>query len=107
MQRVEEVVKERLTGDGLSVEVLCNELNVSRSTLYNRLKEITGEAPADYLRRRRMDESARLLLTRQYNVAEVSDRLGFSDPKYFTEVFKRYFGLTPTQYIRQNLGASE
>jgi AraC-like DNA-binding protein len=92
-----------LQGNALSVDKLCNELGISRTTLYTRLKEITGEAPADYIRRLRLDESARLLLTREYTVAEVADMMGFSDPKYFTEVFKRYFGVPPTQYVKQHL----
>jgi AraC-like DNA-binding protein len=103
MARVKEVVDRHLHGNSLNVDRLCHELGISRTTLYHRLKEITGEAPADYLRRLRLDESARLLLTRQYNVAEVADMMGFSDPKYFTEVFKRYFGVAPTQYVRQHL----
>jgi AraC-like DNA-binding protein len=105
IRRVSEVVQNNLRGNGLNVDRLCNELGISRTTLYHRLKEITGEAPADYIRRLRLDESARLLLTREYTVAEVSDMMGFSDPKYFTEVFKRYFNATPTQYIKQRMQA--
>jgi AraC-like DNA-binding protein len=103
IRRVSEVVQHNLQGNALSVDKLCNELGISRTTLYTRLKEITGEAPADYIRRLRLDESARLLLTREYTVAEVADMMGFSDPKYFTEVFKRYFGVPPTQYVKQHL----
>jgi ligand-binding sensor domain-containing protein/AraC-like DNA-binding protein len=105
VRRVAEVVQRNLRSGGFNVDLLCNELGISRTTLYHRLKSLTGEAPADYIRRLRLDESARLLLTREYNVAEVADMMGFSDPKYFTEVFKRYYGTTPTQYVKQHLRA--
>jgi AraC-like DNA-binding protein len=103
MRRVADVVEQNLHGSGLSVDALCSELGISRTTLYHRLKSITGEAPADYIRRIRLDESARLLLTHRYTIAEVSDMMGFNDPKYFTDVFKRYYGTTPSQYIKQHL----
>ena len=74
-------------------------MNMSRSSFYNRIKEITGHAPADHVRSVRLNKALILLMSRKYTVAEVADMTGFSDPKYFRIVFKKRFGDSPTKYI--------
>lgn len=101
MQQIDEIIHQNL-GNDFNVDVLCAKMGMSRTSLYTRIKEITNVAPADYIRAIRMKEAARLLRTRQYSVSEISDRLGISDPKYFTDVFKKYYGMTPTAYINQH-----
>lgn len=55
--------------------------------------------PADYVRNVRLNRALVLLMSRKYTVAEVADMTGFSDPKYFGIVFKKYYGGSPTKYI--------
>ena len=50
----------------------------------------------------RMNEAAILLKSKKYTVSEVSDMLGFGDPKYFTDSFKKYFDVPPSVYMKQN-----
>ena len=48
-----------------------------------------------------MNEAAYLLKTKKLSVAEVSDKLGYGDPKYFTDTFKKHYGVTPSAFIKQ------
>ena len=100
MQRVTQIIKEEL-GNDLTVDVLCGRMNMSRTSFYNKLKALTGIAPNDFIRNIRMQEAALLLKTRRYTVAEVSDRMGFADPKYFTDTFKKFYGMPPSTYMKQ------
>lgn len=49
-----------------------------------------------------MNEASILLKSKRYTVSEVSDMMGFSDPKYFTDTFKKYYGVPPNTYMKQN-----
>ena len=74
---------------------------MSRSSFYNKIKVLTGISPSDFVRQIRMNEAALLLKSRKYTVAEVSDKLGYGDPKYFTDTFKKHYGVTPSAYMKQ------
>lgn len=100
MQRVTRIIREEL-GKDLTVDVLCSRMNMSRTSFYNKLKALTGVAPNDFIRNIRMQEAALLLKTKKYTVAEVSDRMGFADPKYFTDTFKKFYGMPPSTYMKQ------
>ena len=89
----------RMTDSGFKIGELSDCMNMSRSSFYNKIKEITGHAPADYVRNVRLNRALVLLMSRKYTVAEVADMTGFSDPKYFGIVFKKYYGGSPTKYI--------
>lgn len=100
IQKITLLVKEGLSKD-LTVDTLCSQVNMSRTSFYNKLKALTGIAPADFIRNIRMQEAAILLKSKRYNVAEVSDMMGFADPKYFTDTFKKFYGVPPSVYMKQ------
>ena len=97
IQHVTAFIKENLSGD-LTVDTLCAEMNMSRTGFYNKMKALTGIPPNEFIRNIRMQEAAALLKSRQYTVAEVSDRMGFADPKYFADTFKKFYGVPPSVY---------
>lgn len=101
MQRVTELVKQHL-GKDLTIDILCAEVNMSRTSFYNKIKALTGIAPNDFIRNIRMKEAALLLQSQRYTVSEVSDKMGFADPKYFTDTFKKFYGVPPSVYMKQN-----
>lgn len=103
IKKVTVLIKEGL-GKGLNVDTLCAAVNMSRTSFYNKIKALTGEAPADLIRKIRMQEAAILLKSQKYTVSEVSDMLGFADPKYFTDTFKKYYGVPPRDYMKANNG---
>ena len=87
-------------GKDFNVDDLCLEMGMSRSSLYNKMKALTDHSPSDFIRQVRMKEAATLLKSKKHTVAEVSDMMGFSDPKYFTETFKKHYGMTPSAYMK-------
>lgn len=95
MQKVTVLVKENL-GKDLTVDTLCAGMNMSRTSFYNKIKALTGMAPNDFIRNIRMQEAAALLKSQRYTVAEVADMMGFADPKYFTDTFKKFYGVPPS-----------
>lgn len=64
-----------------------------------KLKALTGYAPADYIRLIRLQHAAQLLKQGEYTITEIADKVGFSDAKYFREVFKKYYGVSPSKYV--------
>ena len=97
MQKVTVLVKENL-GKDLTVDTLCAGMNMSRTSFYNKIKALTGMVPNDFIRNIRMQEAAALLKSQRYTVAEVADMMGFADPKYFTDTFKKFYGVPPSIY---------
>lgn len=101
IQKVTELVKEGL-GKNFNVDTLCASVNMSRTSFYNKIKALTGIAPAEFIRNIRMQEAALMLKSQRYTVAEVSDKMGFADPKYFTDTFKKFYGVPPSTYMKKN-----
>ena len=100
LQKATELVKQHLDNE-FNIDSLCAKMHMSRSSLYNKIKALTGHSPSDFIRQIRMDEAVHLLKSNQYSIAEISDRLGFGDPKYFTDIFKKHFGVTPSAYLKK------
>lgn len=100
LMKVTDIVKRHLDHE-FNVDTLCGKLNMSRSSFYSKIRALTGHSPGDFVRQVRMNEAAVLLRSRKYTVAEVSDHLGYSDPKYFTDTFKKHYGITPSAYMKQ------
>lgn len=101
MHKVTALVKEKLSTE-LNVDILCAAMNMSRTSFYNKMKALTGIPPADFIRNIRMQEAAILLKSRKYSVTEVADMVGVADPKYFTDIFKKFYGVPPSTYMKQN-----
>jgi AraC-like DNA-binding protein len=84
---------------------MCEVLKVSSSTLSHRFKELTGEAPASWIRKRRMT-IARRMLQQGMSVVEVSERLGFANPFHFSRAFKAAIGVPPSNIATERLDAA-
>lgn len=94
---VTRIVLEHLDQPGFSIDDLCREMGMSRTYLYMRLKAFTGESPQDFIRFIRLEKAA-VMLRNGEPVARVSEAVGFDNPKYFSTVFKKYFGVSPSKY---------
>ena len=101
LQRVYDLVKMNLDKPEFNLDSVCEDLTMSRSLLYKKIKVLTGLSPVEYIRSLRMSEAARLLKTQQYKVFEVVYMVGFSDLKYFRQCFIKEFGYPPSQLIEK------
>ena len=100
MSEMKEVIEAHIDDCEFTVDTLAYELRVSRTTLYNKIKGLTGENPSDLIRTCRINHAKALLREHRYTVAEVTDRVGFADQKYFREIFKKVVGMTPSEYAK-------
>ena len=91
-------VERNLDNASLSVEMMSDEVGMSRVHLYKRLLSITGNTPSEFIRIIRLKHAARLLREGQLNVSEVAYRVGFNMPRNFSKYFKEYYGVGPSQY---------
>jgi DNA-binding response OmpR family regulator len=91
------LVEKYLDEPSFSINDFCLGMAMSRSSLFNKLKALTGQAPNDFIRTIRLNKAKELLLSKQYNVFEVSIMTGFSDTKYFSTTFKKQFGISPSK----------
>ena len=71
---------------------------MSRGTFYNRILEITGMSPIEFIRSYKLDRAATLLTESDYTVTEISYKAGFATPHYFTKMFKAKFNMLPSEY---------
>ena len=100
ISNAKKIVDENINNPEFSVDVLCESSGMSRTSFYSKLKALTGQAPADFVRNIRLKHAAELLKEGKYSVTEVAERTGFCDGKYFREVFKKYFNVSPSQYAK-------
>lgn len=82
----------------LSVDQVAEAMGYRRSFFFKKVKALTGQTPADYIKTLRMNRAAELLRSETITVAEVCYQVGISDPHYFTKVFKQKFGISPKRY---------
>ncbi len=95
-------IEERIADPLLSVEELGREIGLSRSSLYKKIKSMTGYVPNEFIRVIRLKNAAKLLNTKEYNISEVGYMVGFSSHSYFSKCFHQQFKVTPTEFSEQN-----
>jgi signal transduction histidine kinase/ligand-binding sensor domain-containing protein/AraC-like DNA-binding protein len=94
-----EVVLNNIDNPTFSIDKFAAELGVSRSSLFTKIKEVTGQTPNDFIIETRLKKSALLLdENKNESVSNIAFAVGFNDPSYFIRLFKAYFGVTPGQY---------
>ena len=94
-ERMRQIVDDHLTDPNLTVEFLSDQLHLSRTQIFRRVKSITGKGPLDFIRERRLEQADKLLRTTDMTVQQVALELCFSSPSYFSKCYKDYFGHLP------------
>lgn len=87
-----------LSDENLSVDTLAESMGYARTNFYKKIKEATGCTPNEYIRMFRMNRAVELLQEGKLTVSEISYQVGFTDPNYFSKVFKSFYGVTPSKY---------
>jgi DNA-binding response OmpR family regulator/anti-sigma regulatory factor (Ser/Thr protein kinase) len=98
------IIEEHLSQIDLDVNMLAYKLNMSKSSLYRKIKSMTDLSPRDFIRNIRLKHACIILKDKSINVSEVAYSVGFSDPKYFTACFKSEFNITPRDYQKSVQG---
>jgi signal transduction histidine kinase/DNA-binding response OmpR family regulator len=98
LQRAIDIISKHISDTNFGVEVLAENLAVSRSLLLKKTEALFGETPNDLIRRIRLNKAARLIEKEFGNISEIALEVGFNNPSYFADCFKKQFGVTPSHY---------
>ncbi|MCD8292851.1 MAG: response regulator [Prevotellaceae bacterium] len=104
LERIVKIVNEHLGDPSLTVEMIADEVGLSRVHLHRKMKELTNQTTRSFIRNVRLQQAAKLLLSgrgKQY-VSEVAERVGFGNVISFSSAFKDHFGVSPTEYAAQH-----
>ncbi|MDE6572208.1 MAG: response regulator [Duncaniella sp.] len=100
VERAISIVEDHMDDTDFSVEILSQELALSRGYLYKKLMTITGKGPAEFIRTIRLKRARQLLAESQMQIAEVAYKCGFNSPKRFAQNFRNEFGMLPSEFLK-------
>ncbi|MDR0939989.1 MAG: response regulator [Mediterranea sp.] len=100
LEKISALVEERISSERVDVAFLSDRLCMSGSTLYRKIKALTGLSTNEYVRKLKMRHAERLLLEGRYQVSEVAFKVGFNSVVYFRQCFKEEFGVLPSDYLK-------
>lgn len=101
MNKVQMILEKNLSAERYTVDMLSAEIGMSRTGFYNKMKDIIGEPPMDYIHAFKMNKARTLLITQQYNITEIATMIGYCDAKYFGKRFKEFYHVSPTRYVKE------
>lgn len=101
IEKVNEIIEKELANPSVKADDLANLMGYGRTIFFNKMKEVTGYSPKEYLNRIRITKAAYLISSTDLTFSEISLRVGINDPLYFSRIFKSVYGCTPTQWRKR------
>lgn len=98
LRKAIDIVSANMGDEDFDVDQFAREMAMSRATLYRKLKALTGQPPSPFIRSMRLKRAAQLLSKGGLSVSEVLDHVGILDLSYFSRIFKKEFGVSPSHY---------
>jgi ligand-binding sensor domain-containing protein/AraC-like DNA-binding protein/signal transduction histidine kinase len=98
LKKFEQILVQNLANTSFSVENIAMQMNLSRTQLFRKIKQIHAMSPKEYLNKMRMQTAGELLKAGDAKIVEVAYAVGFSDPSYFTKCFIKFYGVSPSEY---------
>lgn len=102
LDRIMSVINKNLNNTELNVEMIANEVGISRVHLYRKMKELTNQTPHDFIRNVRLKQTACLFTKGHQNISEVMYACGFSNLTSFSTAFKNFYGMSPREYMKRH-----
>jgi signal transduction histidine kinase/DNA-binding response OmpR family regulator len=101
LTRVLEIVEKNVSNENFSAEDFAENVGMSKTHLNRKLNALTDTSANEFIRTYRLKKAAQLLLGRSGNISEIAYEVGFSNPSYFAESFKKLFGYSPSEYLQK------
>lgn len=101
LQKLHDYVAHNYERQDFAVSDLCEEMGLSRSQLYRKVKALLGQSITDYILEIRLKKAEVLLHKKELSIADIAYQIGYSSPDYFATVFKNRYNLTPSQFRKQ------
>lgn len=99
LKKVSNFVLDNIIDSELSVEVLGDKMNLSRSQLYRKIKSLTGHTATEFIRIIRLEQAKKLITISKLPINEVCYKVGFATPSYFSKCYKEHFGKLPSEEL--------
>jgi len=100
LEKLQQLIDEQLNNPNLDVEHLADHMNMSRPTLYRKIKSISNLSPNELINIARLKKAAELLNEGMLRIYEISEQVGYSSQTHFGRNFSKQFGMSPTEYIQ-------
>jgi AraC-like DNA-binding protein len=100
LANIMKAINDHLDDENLTMDLIASEVGLSRVHLHRKMKDLTGQTPHDFIRKVRLKKAAELLASGKMNVSEVTYSCGFSSPTSFSALFKKFYGVAPSQYYK-------
>ena len=107
LERVMAAINKNINNSDLSVDMIADEVGISRVHLHRKMKELTNQTPHDFIRNLRLKQAANLLANQHQNVTEVMYACGFSNAASFSTIFKKFYGMSPRDYMKEHSAMNE
>ena len=101
LERIMQVINKNISNADLSVDMIADEVGISRVHLHRKMKELTGQTPHDFIRNIRLKQAANLLANQNVNITEVMYACGFNNAASFSTIFKKFYGMSPREYMNE------
>lgn len=96
--KITQYIEANINSSNLTVEELSKHVFMSRASLYNKMVQLTGETPVEFIRSIKLNKAADLLQNSDMKIAQIGYAVGFSTPNYFARAFKAKFNILPSEY---------
>lgn len=107
MDKITNAITESLaTSENVDITVLSNVMCMSSSTLYRKVKALTGMSTNEYIRKVKMQLAEKYLLEGKYSISEIAFKVGINSSVYFRQCFKEEFGMSASDYLKKLTGKS-
>ncbi|MCF2493036.1 hybrid sensor histidine kinase/response regulator transcription factor [Dyadobacter chenhuakuii] len=104
LEQLNTIIGKRIADSNLDVDLLSSLMNMSRPTLYRKIKGISDMTPNELINLSRLKRAAELLAENKYKINEVADMVGYSIPTNFSRDFQKQFGISPSTYVHELRG---
>ena len=101
LTRINEIIEQNFSNSELSVDFLAEELCISRSGLFAKIKTLANVTPNELIQIVRLKKAAALLSENKYRINEICYMVGFNNPSYFAKCFQKQFGMLPTEFLKK------
>jgi DNA-binding response OmpR family regulator len=98
LQKAYKIVEDHIDDSNFTVEEFVTEMAMSQVQLYRKLKAVLNLSASEFIRTLRLNHGARLIKEKAGNIAQISYAVGFNNPSYFAECFKKQFGVSPSKF---------
>jgi signal transduction histidine kinase/ligand-binding sensor domain-containing protein/DNA-binding response OmpR family regulator len=102
LARAIEIIENNMNEPGFGVDLFGKQMGLSHSQLHRKIQALTNHSPVEFIRIYRLKRAASLLTQKFGNISEIAYEVGFSNPAYFAECFRKQYGKSPSEYAKQS-----